>query len=171
MSAPPEKIDLQSAGWIFTIAVLGPVIGIILLAKFVFTTAETSISADDPAFKEKATLERIKPAGELKMHDPKEPAPVVVAAAPAKPAGPVDGKAVYSSSCAACHSAGVAGAPKTGDKTAWGPRIGAGKDTLYDHAVKGFNGKAGAMPAKGGNAALSDEEVKAAVDYLISQAK
>lgn len=77
------------------------------------------------------------------------------------------GKSVFDASCAACHASGVAGAPKLGDKAAWAPRIKAGNSTLYTSAIKGKN----AMPPKGGNAALSDDDVKAAVDYMVSQAK
>ena len=69
----------------------------------------------------------------------------------------------------ACHGAGVAGAPKIGDKADWGPRIAQGKDTLYTHATQGFTGKKGTMPPKGGAANLSDEEVKAAVDYMVAR--
>lgn len=65
-----------------------------------------------------------------------------------------------------CHAAGVAGAPKPGDKADWGPRIAQGKDTLYKHAIEGFTGAKGMMPAKGGAANLSDADVKAAVDYM-----
>ena len=85
-------------------------------------------------------------------------------------AGKVDGKKIYDASCAACHSTGVAGAPKVGDKAAWAARIKQGNNTLYDHAIKGFQGKTGMMPPKGGSSA-SDEEVKAAVDYMVSASK
>lgn len=99
-------------------------------------------------------------------------APEVKASASDASAVPVkDGKTVFEATCTTCHSAGIAGAPKFGDKAAWGPRIAQGKDTLYQHALNGFNGKAGAMPAKGGNGALADAEVKAAVDYMVSAAK
>jgi cytochrome c5 len=80
------------------------------------------------------------------------------------------GKKLYDSACVACHGAGVAGAPKFGDKAAWAPRIKQGAATLYEHATKGFQGKAGVMPAKGGSSA-SDDEVKAAVDYMAAAAK
>ena len=93
------------------------------------------------------------------------------AAAAAAPAAAVDGKKVYDTACTACHTAGIAGAPKSGDKAAWAPRIAQGANVLYDHAIKGFQGKAGVMPAKGGNASLSDAEVKAAVDYMVAGAK
>ena len=96
------------------------------------------------------------------------PAP---APAPAPVAENTAGKSVYGKTCAMCHAAGVAGAPKPGDKEDWGPRIAQGKDTLYKHAIEGFNGQKGAMPAKGGNPSLSDDEVKAAVDYIASKAQ
>jgi len=82
-----------------------------------------------------------------------------------------DGKATYQQTCFACHGTGAAGAPKAGDKAAWGPRIKQGKETLYKHAIHGFKGTKGFMPAKGGRADLSDDAVKAAVDYLVSLEK
>lgn len=94
-----------------------------------------------------------------------------VAPASAAPAA-ASGKAVYESACIACHGAGVGGAPKFGDKAAWSARIAQGKDTLYKHALQGFQAKAMmAMPAKGGNASLPDADVKAAVDYMVDAAK
>ena len=70
----------------------------------------------------------------------------------------------------ACHTAGIAGAPKFGDKLAWAERIKQGPAVLHEHAIKGYQGKAGMMPAKGGSSA-SDDEVKAAVDYMIAAVK
>ncbi|BEP95821.1 hypothetical protein GmRootA79_42050 [Acidovorax sp. A79] len=95
------------------------------------------------------------------------PAPAP-AAAPAAPAAAENelGKSVFGKTCAMCHAAGVAGAPKPGDKADWGPRIAQGKDTLYKHAIEGFTGAKGMMPAKGGSANLTDAEVKAAVDFM-----
>jgi cytochrome c5 len=80
------------------------------------------------------------------------------------------GQQVYSQTCVACHGAGVAGAPKIGDKSDWGPRIAQGKDTLYAHALQGFTGKKGTMPPKGGSP-RPDADSRAAVDYMVSQAK
>jgi cytochrome c5 len=82
-----------------------------------------------------------------------------------------DGQKTYQAACFACHGAGVAGAPKTGDKAAWKDRIAQGNDTLYKHAIKGYTGKKGVMPAKGGRADLSDDAVKAAVDYMVAESK
>lgn len=81
-------------------------------------------------------------------------------------AGKPDGKKVYDTACAACHGTGVAGAPKLGDKAAWAPRIKQGNAALYNSAIKGKN----AMPPKGGSSA-SDDEIKAAVDYMTSASK
>ena len=92
-------------------------------------------------------------------------APAQAAAAPE--AASANGEKTYKATCFACHDVGVAGAPKLGDKAAWEPRIAAGKDALYHSSLNGKN----AMPAKGGNAALSDADVKAAVDYMVGQVK
>ena len=105
--------------------------------------------------------------------EPAAPAPAPDAAAAPAAAVPVAdaalGKSVYNKTCALCHAAGIAGAPKPGNKDEWGPRIAQGKETLYKHAMEGFTGSKGAMPARGGNAKLTDEEVKAAVDFMADQ--
>ncbi len=80
---------------------------------------------------------------------------------------PRTGEAIYNAVCTACHAAGVAGAPKTGDKAAWAPRIATGNAAMLTVAT---NGK-GAMPPRGGGADLTDDELKAAVEYLVSKSK
>jgi cytochrome c5 len=92
---------------------------------------------------------------------------VATAAPAAAPAVNEQGKSVFGKTCAMCHAAGVAGAPKPGDKADWGPRIAQGNDVLYKHALEGFTGSKGQMPARGANAALPDAEIKAAVDYMV----
>ncbi len=77
---------------------------------------------------------------------------------------PMGGEEVYSSACAGCHSSGAMGAPRLGNAGDWAGRIDKGTDTLYSNAINGIN----AMPAKGGNASLSDDEVKAAVDHMLA---
>jgi len=94
-------------------------------------------------------------------------AAVNTAPAAAATAAKPDGKKLYDTACMACHAAGVAGAPKFGDKAAWAPRIKTGQDALYAAALKGK----GTMPAKGGNPATPDADVKAAVDYMVNAAK
>lgn len=120
-----------------------------------------------------AVAARIKPVGELAIGE--APAPrgngggmnVIASANAAEPSG----KQVFDQSCAACHATGVAGAPRLGDQAAWKERIAQGMDTLYQHSIQGFQGKTGFMPPKGGNPSLSDAQVKAAVDFMVSQAK
>ncbi len=91
------------------------------------------------------------------------------AAAPTADAG----KTVYEGLCVNCHGVAALASmiPQTGDATAWAARIEKGNDTLYDHAINGFVGDLGMMPGKGGNMKLSDDEVKAAVDYMVQQVK
>jgi len=88
-------------------------------------------------------------------------------AALAAPAMAADGKAVYDKTCVACHASGVANAPKLGDKAAWAPRIATGKEALVASVIKGK----GAMPPKAGAADLKDDDIKAAVDYMVGAAK
>lgn len=81
------------------------------------------------------------------------------------------GKETYDKACFACHMMGIAGAPKLGDKDNWGPRIAQGLDVLKQHSIEGFTGSAGFMPPKGGRTDLTDDEVKAAVVYMVEQAQ
>ena len=91
------------------------------------------------------------------------------AAAPAatQVAAAGNGEALYKQACMVCHAAGVANAPKLGDKAAWAPRVAGGKEALFAAVVKGK----GAMPPKAGNAGLAEADIKAAVDYLLASVK
>jgi cytochrome c5 len=93
------------------------------------------------------------------------------AAGSAAPAMPKSGTEVFEQTCSVCHAQGIAGAPKAGDKAAWAPRLAEGKATLYDHALKGYQGKTGVMPAKGGRTDLPDDLVKQAVDHMVQMAQ
>lgn len=98
-------------------------------------------------------------------------APAAEAPAAAAPAGDLAlGEGVYKKTCFLCHGTGAGGAPML-TKADWDARVAQGKDILYKHAIEGFTGEKGMMPAKGGNIALSDDEVKASVDYMVSQIK
>lgn len=79
------------------------------------------------------------------------------------------GESIYKGKCIACHGAGVAGAPKLGDQAAWKARIAQGNAVMSRHAIEGFKGNTGFMPAKGGYMALSDDDVSLAVQYMVSQ--
>ena len=82
------------------------------------------------------------------------------------------GKKTYDSICIACHGSGIPGIPQLGDAAAWAPRIEQSKATLYEHAITGYTGASGMpMPAKGGNPSLSDDVVKAAVDYIVTNSQ
>jgi cytochrome c5 len=89
----------------------------------------------------------------------------------ASPAMPSNGTALFEQTCSVCHGQGIAGAPKAGDKAAWAPRIAEGKAMLYEHALKGFQGKTGVMPPKGGRTDLPDDLVKQAVDHMVQMAQ
>ena len=82
-----------------------------------------------------------------------------------------DGKATYDSACGVCHTAGVAGAPVLGDQAAWAERIAQGNDVLFKHVLEGFQGKTGYMPPKGGFMHLSDDDVKAALEYMVQNSQ
>ena len=172
----PAKLAIGIA--IGTVALI---VGIYLLTQLAAGVYSARSLKDDPAMSEKAVAERIAPVAKIVV-DPNAPAKAAAPAAPAAapmaavaiPPAPgkaaavgADGKATYDSACSACHATGVAGAPKLGDKAAWAPRVKQGKPALHQAALKGK----GAMPPKGGNTSLSDDAVKAAVDYLLAAAQ
>ena len=134
------------------LAFLVPITVIALLSQL-FTSSSHTASKED----EQRVLERIKPVG------------TVIIAEASAPKGSMTGEQVYAQICKTCHEAGLAGAPKAGDKAAWQPRIAQGEKTLLQHAIAGFQGKSGVMPPKGGNADLTDDEVHRAVVYLANQ--
>ena len=80
-----------------------------------------------------------------------------------------DGEAIYRQTCAACHDAGVAGAPKLGDAAAWQERRGKGVDAMLGLVIEGVQGYSGTMPPRGGNATASDAELRAAVEFMLRQ--
>jgi cytochrome c5 len=101
---------------------------------------------------------------------PEAAAPAAVPATPAM-ADVEHGHTVFNKVCSLCHAVGAAGAPIPGNKDEWGPRIAQGKDVLYKHAMEGFTGSKGVMPPRGGSTTLTDDDVKAGVDYMVSKSE
>lgn len=132
----------------------------------VFTVgAALSVSSYALTDKQKKDIDtRTKPVGSVCLEGDSSCGGAVAAASGGKPRS---GEEVYTGSCAMCHGTGVGGAPKLGDKGAWKPRIAQGATTLHDHALVGIR----AMPPKGTCATCSDDEVKAAVDYIVAKSK
>jgi cytochrome c5 len=157
------------------------IVGIILVVQFAVGAYGSRPIKEDPAMKPELVAQRIAPVATVVVDEKAAAAPApgatanvaapTAVAAPAPAAKPVaaaaNGKSTYDTVCMACHASGVAGAPKFGDKAAWAPRIKQGIPALHNSALKGK----GAMPPKGGNASLSDDAVKAAVDYMAAAAK
>ena len=169
MSDDQKNIDLI----VLTIAVLiGISVGLFVIARDVSNETMARMQLNDPAV-QAAVNERIAPFGRVVLdgevvEDEADVAAVVEAeAAPAMMTGPQ----VYNVACMACHGGGIAGSPKTGDVAAWAPRIAQGMDTLNSNAINGLQGSAGYMPPKGGRTDLSDEEIIAAVQYLVDESK
>lgn len=169
IETPKQLITVVLCAFVFPITI------IVLLAQY----ASGGISPDnsDPALSKEVVAKRLKPVGSLVLTNSLPQAgsaqnkktgsvksmtpPSVVSGGPGKI------ETIYSASCSACHASGAAGAPKLGDKKAWAPRIKSGSEILYNSAIKGKK----AMPPKGGNVSLSNEDVKAVVDYMVSKAE
>ena len=114
-----------------------------------------------------AVAERIKPVGQLNTGAPIVPEVAVAEAAPVAGGAARSGKAVYDTACFACHGTGAAGAPMLGDAAAWAPRIDKGIDGLLSSAINGLN----AMPPRGTCGNCSDDELKAAIEYMVENSK
>jgi cytochrome c5 len=144
---------------------------LLALARVVGNRTEVADVYQDPEYIQ-SVIARIRPvvreaiAGQdnsaLKIQAP------AVAGATVALAVPKDGRALFEAVCKTCHGTGLAGAPKAGDKAAWASRIAEGKATLYQHALHGYSGKTGVMPAKGGRTDLPDALIEQGVDYMVS---
>lgn len=155
------------------------VLGILAVLIVVFLFVARLVVPNDavnPAQESSAAAENTVPVGEIRLTGEALPQEKVIeevvseAEVVSETMDP--GKRVYSGLCFSCHGTGLPGIPQFGDKAAWATRIAQGKDKLYENALNGFTGASGMpMPAKGGNPGLSDDEVKAAVDYMIANAK
>lgn len=154
------------------------VLGILAAMIIIFLIAARIIGIDDEAAAAQRTeqvSENTRPVGQVRtegeVEAEPEAAPAIVPTA--VEVAEVDvGKSVYSGLCFSCHGTGLPGIPQFGDQAAWADRIAKGKELLYERALKGFTGSSGIMmPPKGGNPALNDDEVKAAVDYMVANSQ
>lgn len=142
-------------------------IGLFVLGRSIGGRLQGETIAAEPLLLDKVRS-NIEPVARLAVAG-QDNSGLAMPAAQAAPAAdlPANGGAAYEKACAVCHAAGVAGAPKVGDQAAWGPRIAQGKSTLYTHAIVGFQGSNGVMPARGGTT-WPDELIKAAVDHMVA---
>ena len=147
-------------------------VGLVAMGYLIYGTQP---SPENPA-KGQITERRIAPVGAVYAGDTGRAALAAAQAAAEAAAasqvaygGTLEGNVIFGNLCHACHETGAGGAPTLSDKAHWGPRIALGTDTLVKHAIDGFTGTRGMMPAKGGNPTLSDEQVKATVEWMIEQ--
>ena len=148
-------------GSIITFIIVFGLINVIL--STMLGVAKGTVTAESMAAED--VVERIKPVAEVNIGEPPMVEVAAVAAAPAAAGSSDDaGAKIVKQTCALCHRTGMMSSPKLGDTAGWAPRIEQGMDKVYANAINGFN----MMPAKGGNAGLSDDDVKAAVDHMIS---
>ena len=148
---------------------IGVTFGLWLLAQIVTSYTQDEYVLDDPQYQAEV-LARIRPVGEVALPG-QEPTPDEVA--PVAETQPVaemmSGPQVYNTACLACHGAGVGGAPKIGDIADWAPRIAQGMEVMQDHVINGYQGDLGYMPPKGGRIDLPDEEILAAMNYMVEE--
>jgi cytochrome c5 len=157
--------------------VIGALI-IVAVAIFVLSAKMSNLTQDvytrDAAEYQEAVTSRISPVGQVYRPGEEHESTAPTVDTPAEPdpvATAMSGPQVYNAACLACHGAGIGGAPILGDAGQWADRVAQGADTLKEHAIKGFTGSVGYMPAKGGRLDLSDDEIAAAVDYMVGEAQ
>lgn len=148
-----------SIGVAIVVAVL-----IVIINSAVGSVLKGSSNAD---MSDAAIAERIKPVAQLNTGAPIVPEAPAAAEPVAAAGGARSGQDIYQSTCFACHGTGAAGAPKFGDAAAWAPRISQGIDTLLNHAINGLR----AMPPRGTCANCSDDDLKAAIEYMVENSK
>jgi cytochrome c5 len=149
-------------------------LGILVLAMKMSDLTQ-GVYTRDTAEYQAAVAERIRPLGQVYLPGEEQQAGAPVAKTVPEPepvATTMTGPQVYNAACNVCHGSGVGGAPIVGDVAAWTARIAQGSDLLYDHAINGFQGDAPTpMLPKGGRVDLSDQEVRDAVDYMVSESQ
>ncbi|MGI9229001.1 MAG: c-type cytochrome [Gammaproteobacteria bacterium] len=167
MSHEEDKIFFRN--YAIIIALLAVLIGVFLVLARIVGIDEDLLAKSHEA----TTAVNTAPVGQVRMEGDIEKQAVAATAKPAAATGkPVStGEQIYSGLCVTCHGGNIPNIPHVGDTADWAPRIKQGMALLYEHALVGFTGNKGIMPARGGNPALTDAEVKAAVDYMVAQSR
>lgn len=171
MSQEQDKIFFRN--YLIVLAILAAMIIIFLIAARMIGIDDEAMAAQraDQVSQNTQPVGQVRIKGEDEAETETASMPEVASATSETESGGT-GKRVFSGLCFSCHGTGLPGIPQMGDQAAWGDRIAKGKELLYEHALNGFTGNSGiSMPAKGGNPALSDDEVKAAVDYMVANSQ
>lgn len=150
---------------------IGVAVGLFFLVRMIAIDTQGDYVLDDPTVQAEID-KRIEPVGHVVLMGSDELAAAATAevSMPERVPTQLSGPQVFNETCFACHAPpGNAGAPPVGDADAWASRVAQGRDTLIQHALNGYQGDSGFMPAKGGRADLSDDEIAAAVDYMLAQ--
>ncbi|MDM8560246.1 c-type cytochrome [Candidatus Parabeggiatoa sp. HSG14] len=157
----------------FANIIFGTVTGFVSVVAFLVVVWLVSLSGVKDVQEDSMALQkRVKPVGQIHIEGTTIPDIKTAIPPPKLEKSTIDlakGEQVYNSACTTCHGMGIVGAPKFGDKEGWIPRVAKGMDTLFANSLQGFQGETGVMPPKGGFMQLSDEDVKAAVSYMVSE--
>ncbi len=179
MDSTPDQKFFDNFSAVLAALLIFTVLIIVLAVSIANRSASVT---DNPAYQQQLE-ERLRPIGDVVIQGQDKTlygrdAVESVAVASAAPAAAEvvmasfdSGEAVYNSACVACHGLGIAGAPKMGDAAQWTARVAQGMEALYKHAIEGYQGSAGVMPAKGGRTDLTDDHVKISVDYMVGQSQ
>jgi cytochrome c5 len=170
---PTDRIFLKHFAMLIGFLIL-VALGLIALGAYIYSKHPA-----EPSPKAAETVSaRIAPVGAVYAGDTgraamqaAQEAAKAAAASQVAYGGTTDGKTIFGNLCHSCHETGAGGAPKISDKGEWTARVAQGLDTLVKHAIEGYTGKSGIMPPKGGNPALTDEQVKATVSWMVDQVK
>lgn len=149
---------------------VGVAVGLFFLSRFMGDATQGIWSLDETAVQEQIE-ERIAPAARVAIAGIDEPEAAQAVIQPEPVQAKLTGPQVYNEACQACHAQGVGGAPVIGDPAIWTNRIAQGRETLEDHVINGYQGEAGYMPPKGGRLDLSDEEILAALDFMLEESQ
>ncbi len=170
---PTDRTFLKHFSMVIGFLVL-VMFGLIALALFLYSRHPAPTSPGRQA----ETQARIAPVGGVYAGDTGRAAMLAAQEAARQAAasqvaygGTLDGKTIFGNLCQTCHTNAATGAPLITDKGAWAPRVAEGLDTLVKHAIEGYQGQKGQMPPRGGNPALNDAQVKATVEWMLSQVK